>query len=236
MAAQQHTLPPIQQLEGQSHHSSSLPSQQYAHGPISSSNGGPVQPPPHHPAASQSQPQPPPQSHTQPPPPPTQHQQQHHPLPSHHPYTSYTDLNTPQSSFSSNGVLNGFSPPRYSHSAQNMDARQMSGGRHKKEIKRRTKTGCLTCRKRRIKVCAPKTRHTCASIHKACANARIVWPSFFDILQVCAVLTAICSATRDIRHVEIVQRANATVWAMTPSSKRKALPQRYSRHQARHQP
>ncbi|QIX01839.1 hypothetical protein AMS68_007356 [Peltaster fructicola] len=32
-----------------------------------------------------------------------------------------------------------------------MDPRQMSGGRHKKEIKRRTKTGCLTCRKRRIK-------------------------------------------------------------------------------------
>lgn len=33
-----------------------------------------------------------------------------------------------------------------------MDARAMPGGRHKKEIKRRTKTGCLTCRKRRIKV------------------------------------------------------------------------------------
>ena len=32
------------------------------------------------------------------------------------------------------------------------DNRIMSGGRHKKEIKRRTKTGCLTCRKRRIKV------------------------------------------------------------------------------------
>ena len=32
------------------------------------------------------------------------------------------------------------------------DGRIMSGGRHKKEIKRRTKTGCLTCRKRRIKV------------------------------------------------------------------------------------
>ena len=32
------------------------------------------------------------------------------------------------------------------------DSRLMSGGRHKKEIKRRTKTGCLTCRKRRIKV------------------------------------------------------------------------------------
>lgn len=32
------------------------------------------------------------------------------------------------------------------------ESRVMSGGRHKKEIKRRTKTGCLTCRKRRIKV------------------------------------------------------------------------------------
>jgi hypothetical protein len=32
------------------------------------------------------------------------------------------------------------------------DARMLSGGRHKKEIKRRTKSGCLTCRKRRIKV------------------------------------------------------------------------------------
>lgn len=34
-----------------------------------------------------------------------------------------------------------------------MDARNMSGGKHRKEIKRRTKSGCLTCRKRRIKVC-----------------------------------------------------------------------------------
>jgi hypothetical protein len=35
------------------------------------------------------------------------------------------------------------------------EQRVLSGGRHKKEIKRRTKTGCLTCRKRRIKVSAP---------------------------------------------------------------------------------
>jgi len=34
-----------------------------------------------------------------------------------------------------------------------MDSRNMSGGKHRKEIKRRTKSGCLTCRKRRIKVC-----------------------------------------------------------------------------------
>lgn len=30
--------------------------------------------------------------------------------------------------------------------------KMLSSGRHKKEVKRRTKTGCLTCRKRRIKV------------------------------------------------------------------------------------
>ena len=30
--------------------------------------------------------------------------------------------------------------------------KMLSGSRHKKEVKRRTKTGCLTCRKRRIKV------------------------------------------------------------------------------------
>ncbi|KAI5808737.1 hypothetical protein DFH27DRAFT_522152 [Peziza echinospora] len=39
--------------------------------------------------------------------------------------------------------------------------RIMSGGRHKKEIKRRTKTGCLTCRKRRIK---------CDEAHPTCKN------------------------------------------------------------------
>ncbi|KAF6236697.1 hypothetical protein HO173_004988 [Letharia columbiana] len=43
------------------------------------------------------------------------------------------------------------------------DGRQMSGGRHKKEIKRRTKTGCLTCRKRRIK---------CDETHPACRNCQ----------------------------------------------------------------
>ncbi|KAG0649919.1 putative transcriptional regulatory [Hyphodiscus hymeniophilus] len=43
------------------------------------------------------------------------------------------------------------------------DPRVMSGGRHKKEIKRRTKTGCLTCRKRRIK---------CDEHHPACRNCQ----------------------------------------------------------------
>lgn len=45
-----------------------------------------------------------------------------------------------------NGVM------RYPIPQTPLDSRQISGGRHKKEIKRRTKTGCLTCRKRRIKV------------------------------------------------------------------------------------
>ncbi|KAL6717919.1 hypothetical protein ACLMJK_004004 [Lecanora helva] len=43
------------------------------------------------------------------------------------------------------------------------DGRVMSGGRHKKEIKRRTKTGCLTCRKRRIK---------CDEAHPSCRNCQ----------------------------------------------------------------
>jgi hypothetical protein len=46
-----------------------------------------------------------------------------------------------------NGIMRYPIPPQAP-----MDVRQMSGGRHKKEIKRRTKSGCLTCRKRRIKV------------------------------------------------------------------------------------
>jgi hypothetical protein len=41
---------------------------------------------------------------------------------------------------------------RYQLPPQAGEQRILSGGRHKKEIKRRTKTGCLTCRKRRIKV------------------------------------------------------------------------------------
>ncbi|KAF2842296.1 hypothetical protein M501DRAFT_1008252 [Patellaria atrata CBS 101060] len=46
---------------------------------------------------------------------------------------------------------------------QGVDQRVMSGGRHKKEIKRRTKTGCLTCRKRRIK---------CDEAHPVCRNCQ----------------------------------------------------------------
>jgi hypothetical protein len=49
-----------------------------------------------------------------------------------------------------NAAADASQPARYPLPAA--DGRIMSGGRHKKEIKRRTKTGCLTCRRRRIKV------------------------------------------------------------------------------------
>ncbi|PYI18634.1 hypothetical protein BO99DRAFT_334874 [Aspergillus violaceofuscus CBS 115571] len=55
--------------------------------------------------------------------------------------------------------MNANSQMRYQLSG---DANKMlSGGRHKKEVKRRTKTGCLTCRKRRIK---------CDEGHPVCRN------------------------------------------------------------------
>jgi hypothetical protein len=76
--------------------------------------------------------------------------QQHHPYPPppyHFPNNAMppAPMNANMPANGQNGVLRFPIPPA-------MDARQMTGGRHKKEIKRRTKTGCLTCRKRRIKV------------------------------------------------------------------------------------
>lgn len=52
------------------------------------------------------------------------------------------------------------------------DGRLMSGGRIKKEIKRRTKTGCLTCRRRRIKVsrCCSEAFNSASF---SCSSARL---------------------------------------------------------------
>lgn len=76
----------------------------------------------------------------------------------------------------------------------NPDGRILSGGRHKKEIKRRTKTGCLTCRKRRIKVCLPPSANFPASVEQCDRSPSICsavncefclhWPErfyFFDV-------------------------------------------------------
>lgn len=91
----------------------------------------------------------------------SQQQQQQHPPPYPPEYTYQTPTsNQQQQHVASNsqvqiqaangGQSNG--AMRYPIQPQTPSERQISGGRHKKEIKRRTKTGCLTCRKRRIKV------------------------------------------------------------------------------------
>jgi hypothetical protein len=49
----------------------------------------------------------------------------------------------------------------------------ISGGRHKKEVKKRTKTGCMTCRKRRIKVGNPKALISSTSNSFSCGIRRL---------------------------------------------------------------
>ncbi|CAG8957545.1 hypothetical protein HYFRA_00010411 [Hymenoscyphus fraxineus] len=61
------------------------------------------------------------------------------------------------------GVTSDPNGPNMRYALPVGDSRVMSGGRHKKEIKRRTKTGCLTCRKRRIK---------CDEQHPTCRNCQ----------------------------------------------------------------
>lgn len=65
-----------------------------------------------------------------------------------HPYLPPPPPGPQPSSLAAQAAQMGMRYPMPPH----LDQRTMSGGRHKKEIKRRTKTGCLTCRKRRIKV------------------------------------------------------------------------------------
>jgi hypothetical protein len=123
-----------------------------------------------------------------------------------------------------------------------MDSRNMSGGKHRKEIKRRTKSGCLTCRKRRIKVCgiylsrlhssafADSARESrcprrgCCkrgsntnskAKREACTHAKVT------PLLPCAKANRyiVNSATRLTHHVATVKSQNATVWATIPSSR-----------------
>lgn len=60
-------------------------------------------------------------------------------------YTAGYSPNIPQMEVNTNAQM------RYQMPGD--ENRTLSSARHKKEVKRRTKTGCLTCRKRRIKVC-----------------------------------------------------------------------------------
>lgn len=72
-----------------------------------------------------------------------------HPMQQHYPPPGYAHPGQPM-----NMGPAQYNAMRYQLPPQPGDTRVLSGGRHKKEIKRRTKTGCLTCRKRRIKVSA----------------------------------------------------------------------------------
>lgn len=153
----------IMQPHAHHHHSSGALSEQ-----LRASNPPPVVnlPPIYAQHGMQHQPHPPPPPYAAPPnmtngpqsQPQQQPQQQQHPPPfSPAQYQQYAPngamaaaapMPTNVATNGQNGMMRYPIPPQ----PQSLDQRQMSGGRHKKEIKRRTKTGCLTCRKRRIKV------------------------------------------------------------------------------------
>ncbi|KAK5168029.1 uncharacterized protein LTR77_006596 [Saxophila tyrrhenica] len=95
----------------------------------------------------------------QPPPPPAHH---HHPPPTYHAPQYHYANGMPPTMPSNVGVngQNGGALPRYALPPQMMVG---PNPRPKKDIKRRTKTGCLTCRKRRIK---------CDEHHPTCRNCQ----------------------------------------------------------------
>ena len=124
--------------------------------PIRSIDGRPQQPPPPQPVPPQQQ-----QQH--------QHPQGHHPQQAPHQQQAHQGAGQPTPFFSPYPMAHHqdtVQPMRYPL-PPNPDGRILSGGRHKKEIKRRTKTGCLTCRKRRIKVRPPSTTFPAAQLHNA---------------------------------------------------------------------
>ncbi|CAO2650661.1 Nn.00g019530.m01.CDS01 [Neocucurbitaria sp. VM-36] len=105
------------------------------------------------------QPPPQPQSTQQPmgsPLPPPQHG-----MPQYYPHPAHSQPGQPMNMGNMGPAQ--FNAMRYQLPPQGADQRVLSGGRHKKEIKRRTKTGCLTCRKRRIK---------CDEAHPMCRNCQ----------------------------------------------------------------
>jgi hypothetical protein len=101
---------------------------------------GQQQPPP------QAQPQQPQQNMGSPLPPPP------HAMQSYYAHPAHPHAPPGQQMMANMGPAQFNAAMRYQLPPQHGDQRVLSGGRHKKEIKRRTKTGCLTCRKRRIKV------------------------------------------------------------------------------------
>lgn len=197
----------------------------------------------------------PPPQHPPPPPYPLNGapmQPQQHPQPYPPPQYQYQNGAMPPGAMPSNvanGQQNGMHmrfpiPPQPSLSAQ-----QMPGGRHKKEIKRRTKTGCFTCRKRRIKVSCcgcglARAVATCASSRLPVVSEQ---PKTNKRDLVCSRAShrsashreftdRARSVTRAIRPAATARRASASAWATTPSSSNKAQPTSSPRLQPTHHP
>lgn len=170
------------------------------------------------------------------PPPPSHHHAP--PLPAQYHPAQYQFPNGLPPAMSSNGGMNG----RYALPPQAMNA-----PRQKKDIKRRTKTGCLTCRKRRIKVSSFKSlRDLClvlgfggsgedmflasrglftatqrsAGTSERPSEARVCLAAPLSSAIMNAPLTCLLqfSATKPIHCVATVKRVNASVWDTTPSS------------------
>ncbi len=103
------------------------------------------------------------------------HRHQHHALPQYYPpHPGHPPPGQPMNMANMANMGSApFNAMRYPLPPNGGDQRVLSGGRHKKEIKRRTKTGCLTCRKRRIKVSADlMTYHWQARSRRAKRDAR----------------------------------------------------------------
>ncbi|KAJ5221745.1 uncharacterized protein N7469_010632 [Penicillium citrinum] len=81
------------------------------------------------------------------------------PMPSNMP--SMSSMGQYMTGYPSNVPQPGMSSNQMGYPMPGDPSKILSGGRHKKEVKRRTKTGCLTCRKRRIK---------CDEGHPVCRN------------------------------------------------------------------
>ncbi|KAJ5983432.1 hypothetical protein N7481_005531 [Penicillium waksmanii] len=81
------------------------------------------------------------------------------PMPSNMP--SMASMGQYMTGYPSNVPQPGMNSNQMGYSMPGDPNKILSGGRHKKEVKRRTKTGCLTCRKRRIK---------CDEGHPVCRN------------------------------------------------------------------
>ncbi|KAL5120229.1 hypothetical protein ACEQ8H_001787 [Pleosporales sp. CAS-2024a] len=131
--------------------------QQPAHLPLASLSLPPIR------AMDGQQPPPPPQPQQPPPPMGSPLPAPPHGLPQYYPHPAHPHAPHGQHLMAAMAPAQFNPQMRYQLPPQHADQRVLSGGRHKKEIKRRTKTGCLTCRKRRIK---------CDEAHPVCRNCQ----------------------------------------------------------------